>query len=75
MEYRVLSNFWLRSPSLQGWVYRATKRAMEDMFLHDLFLPELEGDIQEILNSSDIEKALPVIDHYSLEVPRVRLNA
>lgn len=72
MEYRVLSNFWLSDPKLQGWVYRASKRAVEDMFLRDVFLPEREGDIQEIINNSDVQGALSIIDHYSLEVPRVR---
>jgi len=72
VEYRVLSNFWLASPRYQGWVYRAAKRAVEDMFVKDIFLPELEGDIQDIINNSDIDGALAIIDHYSLEVPRVR---
>jgi hypothetical protein len=72
MEYRVLSNFWLTNPKLQGWVYRASKRAVEDMFSKDFFLPDMEGDIQDIINNSDIDGALSIIDHYSLEVPRVR---
>jgi hypothetical protein len=72
MEYRVLSNFWLRKPELQGWVYRATQRAMKDMFENNTFLPEIEGDIQDIINTSNIDGALAIIDHYALEVPRVR---
>lgn len=72
MEYRVLSNFWLKSPVLQGWVFRATRRALVDMFFLDRYLPEMEGDIQSIINQSDIEGALAIIDHFSLEVPRVR---
>lgn len=32
VEYRVLSNAWLQSEELMGWVYRTTIRALTDLF-------------------------------------------
>lgn len=71
VEYRVLSNFWLTSPSLQGWVYRASKKAVEDMFINGLYLPAEVGDIQEIINTSDIAAAKELVFKLGLEVPNV----
>ena len=31
VEYRVLSNFWLKEEELQRWVYRVVKKTLEDM--------------------------------------------
>lgn len=71
MEYRVLSNFWLKEDGLKAWVFRATKRAVEDMFLNDTYLPELEGDIQDIINTGDKDRAMTIITKYGLELPNV----
>ena len=32
VEYRVLSNAWLQSEELMGWVYRMTTKGIEDLF-------------------------------------------
>lgn len=32
VEYRVLSNAWLRSEELMAWVYRMTNKAVQDLF-------------------------------------------
>lgn len=32
VEYRVLSNAWLKSEKLMSWVYRMTKKGIEDLF-------------------------------------------
>lgn len=69
-EYRVLSNFWLKSPELMGWAYRAARKGAEDMLTERCFLPEVM-DIQEIINTSDIDSAKTLIDKFSLEVPYV----
>ena len=45
VEYRVLSNAWLRSPVLMEWVYDATIKAMHDLW---------EGDDQAELEDEDI---------------------
>lgn len=71
MEYRVLSNFWLLTPNLQAWVFRATQRAVDNMFNFNMFLPEIEGDIQNIINTGDVESARCIIDKYNLEMAYV----
>lgn len=70
VEYRVLSNKWLASKELMSWVFRASKKAVDDMF-NEKYLPNLHGDIQEIINTSDIKNAKRIIKQYSLEVPNV----
>lgn len=71
MEYRVLSNFWLTSSSLQGWVYRASRKAIEDMFINGRFLPNEIGDIQDVINTSDMDSARVLVTKLGLEVPHV----
>lgn len=54
-EYRVLSNTWLRSESLQRWVYRAAIKACEDLSKgHNL--ASKHGDAaQRIINKNHVE--------------------
>lgn len=70
VEYRVLSNKWLSSHSLMSWVFNNAKKALEDMF-DGKFLPKDGGDIQEIINTSDMKKAEVLINRYGLGVPNV----
>lgn len=67
VEYRTLSNAWLKSPDLMGWVYRnavkGTLAAMED----DLMTRKY-GDIQDIINNSDLKRAKTIIKQEKLEV-------
>lgn len=69
MEYRVLSNFWINSKELMGWVFRATKQAVTDMFIYHSYLPMQHGDIQHVINTSDLEAAHVICKQYGLEVP------
>lgn len=71
VEYRVLSNFWLTNTSLMGWVFRSTKKAVEDMFTYHRFLPMEYGDIQNIINTSDLNSASAICKQYGLETPYV----
>lgn len=68
VEYRVLSNRWLENENLQRWVYRATMKAI-DCLCNGRRLEKKWGDIQEIINTSDKEKALVIIEEEGLEVP------
>ena len=43
MEYRVLSNQWLRSPELMGWVFDATKKAADDLYAGKYIEDTLRG--------------------------------
>lgn len=72
MEYRVLSNFWLTDPYLMGWAYRAARKGAEDMLTEKCFLPVDCGDIQNVINTNDVESAMAIIDRFAIEVPNVR---
>lgn len=66
-EYRTLSNAWLTSKERMAWVYRATqagvKAAIEGNNLVDKY-----GDIQRIINTSDVAAAKKIIKAERLEV-------
>lgn len=70
-EYRVLSNVWLRSPDLMRWVYRATQAAWSSLANGEL--ADKYGDIQSIINESDVTEALKIIKAENLEVPHAVL--
>lgn len=70
VEYRVLSNAWLKSDELIAWVFRATSKAIEELNAGN-FLWEKYGDIQNIINTSDGEAASEIIEAEGLEVPNV----
>lgn len=67
VEYRTLSNVWLNSPELIKWVFRATKRGVLDV-MNGKSLVDKYGDVQEIINNSDIKSALGIIAAEKLEV-------
>ena len=67
VEYRTLSNMWLNSPELIKWAYRAAKRGVEEALKGNL-LVERYGDIQAIINNSDIKAAKKIIKKENLEV-------
>lgn len=66
-EYRVLSNRWLTSDRLMRWVYKGTTLAMQGI-AHEEFA-EYYGDIQRIINSSDVDAALEIIRHAGIPTP------
>jgi len=70
VEYRVLSNKWLASKELMAWAFRASKKAADDL-LDGKVLQNQFGDIQEIINTSNVEAALGIIKKAKLEVPNV----
>lgn len=73
LEYRVLSNFWLSSTELMEWVFDTTQRAIHDM-KEGVRLEKKYGDIQEVINLSDKERALEIINAEGWEVPNVSFN-
>lgn len=67
VEYRTLSNAWLKSEDLIKWVFRNAQRGvMELMEGNDLFARF--GDIQEIINTSNKKEAERIIVAAGLEV-------
>lgn len=70
MEYRVLSNAWLTDDRLIRWVFRASQKAVTDMFEKDRYLPQMcPADVQDIINNSRVEEALAICREYGIEVP------
>lgn len=70
VEYRVLSNAWVKDVALQKWVFRAVHTAVERMENGD-FLADTFGDIQHIINNSDVGAAKAIIKQSNIEVPDV----
>lgn len=69
-EYRTLSNAWLNSKELMQWVFNNVQAGMENIFKGNL-LAEKYGDIQDIINSSDKDKALKIIRAEGIVCPNV----
>ena len=67
VEYRTLSNAWLRSEKLMRWVYRNTVAGTQSV-MDGSFLWEKYGDIQAIINNSDIDAAMKIIKAEGIEV-------
>ena len=65
-EYRTLSNFWLFSDKLVGWVYTQTYGAM----LQDIKLTEEDSkQIQNCINTGNKEEANNLINRFGLMLP------
>jgi hypothetical protein len=67
VEYRTLSNAWLKSPELIRWVFRATQRGVANLMKGNALVDKY-GDIQEIINTSDVKAAQAIIKAEKLEV-------
>lgn len=68
VEYRTLSNAWLRSEEHMRWVYRNTLKGVTELIEKNNFLPKKFGDIQAIINSSDKKEAMKIIKSAGIEV-------
>lgn len=67
VEYRTLSNAWLRSEERMRWVYRNAVKGMKELMSGNR-LAEKYGDIQEIINTSNKKEALKIIKDANLEL-------
>lgn len=70
VEYRTLSNAWLRDDKIMRWVYRNAVKGMQELMSGN-DLTARHGDIQEIINSSNIKAAKKIIAKENLEVLNV----
>ena len=68
VEYRVLSNKWLSSDTLIRWVYSNTKLAIKNL-MDGKNLEKEYGDIQKIINNSDKEAAMSIINAFNIPMP------
>jgi hypothetical protein len=67
VEYRTLSNAWLATDNRIKWVFRSTKRCVENYFSGKK-LQDKYGDISAIINNSDVYKAKSILVEEGLEV-------
>jgi hypothetical protein len=67
VEYRVLSNRWLSDEGLTRWVFKAAQNCFESMRGGQLV--HKYGDIQHIINNSDVDTARKIIEAENLLVP------
>ena len=67
VEYRVLSNRWLSDDRLIRWVYRATEDALLTVRDRPFYLEF--GDIQHVINTSDVSEAKRIIAAAGIAVP------
>jgi len=68
VEYRVLSNTWLRSQEMMRWVFRSAMEGATAL-ASGKNLVETYGDIQDIINSSDKERASVILRDSGILVP------
>lgn len=66
VEYRVLSNFWLKSDEAIEWVYKQTMAA-----LAALDAGKIAPDVREVIDSSDKKSAAWIVQTEGWELPNV----
>ncbi len=67
VEYRTLSNVWLKSEALMRWVFRNTTKGMEELVKGNALFNKY-GDIQAIINNSDKKEAMKIVKAEKIEV-------
>lgn len=67
VEYRTLSNAWLKSEKLMRWVYRNTIKGVQEVRKGNDLVRKY-GDIQDIINTSNLKKAQAIIKKEKIEV-------
>lgn len=68
IEYRSLSNFWIRNRQLVAWVYRQSDRAVQASSFFDVVAGADAPLIIDCINRSDREIARHLCNKYNLEV-------
>lgn len=67
VEYRTLSNAWLKSEALMRWVFRNTIKGVTEVMNGNMLINKY-GDIQDIINTSNVKKARAIIKAEGIEV-------
>ena len=67
VEYRTLSNAWLRSEKLTRWAYRNTIAGVKSIMAGESLFDKY-GDVQEIINTSNLKEARAIIKAENIEV-------
>lgn len=66
IEYRTLSNFWLRSDQLMSWVYNQVEHVNSNWKELTEVADDNGEEIQHIINTGDSEGALSFCDHHEI---------
>lgn len=69
LEYRSLSNFWLKSEELMGWVYDNTKLAVDFLNSDKTINEEDEQIIQTAMNEYNEDYCKYLVEKYNIEMP------
>ena len=74
-EYRVLSNFWVKSPETMKWAFEQAQRAVHFFYYHGLrrwkeimAKEDLGRQIEHCINSGDISLSQQLINTWDLKV-------
>lgn len=70
LEYRVLSNFWLKTPALTQWVFDQTVKAVSFAETQNMGY-STKNAIQRCINTNDWDLSHKLITDYTLEMPHV----
>lgn len=72
VEYRSLSNFWLKVSTVTKWVYNQAVHCAENLHELEGILEYIDGDeIQRIINEGDTDKAKQVVAVLGINMPEV----
>ena len=67
LEYRVLSNFWLKTTELTEWVYNQTHAAYSMVEQRgEKFFDDISSEIQSCINNSDKEASASLMRRYNI---------
>ena len=68
VEYRTLSNFWIKKQTLVTWVFESVQKVID--FLNEgNSIEEADGeDIQKAINTNDKKLALQIADKYKVTI-------
>lgn len=73
LEYRSLSNFWLKNGNLISWVWDRVEQAIQYMEQGKDLDPDTERRlIPDLIRNSDAELANYYINHYKIPMPYVK---
>ena len=67
VEYRVLSNAWLKDEALMSWVFDNTVKAISSLLGNGLQATE---EMVDIINTSDKQKARECCDFFNIPLPQ-----
>jgi hypothetical protein len=68
VEYRVLSNFWLKSNELINWAYDNTLEAI-NFINNNTEINTYSKDIQKVINTNDKSSAVDILKYYNIHLP------